>query len=107
MIYNWHTVPVNTRVWGCNYTLNSYKDAPNYKQEPVLGMVIKRKWDSHFVELKKDGSQKKSGMVYYQARVYADTYEECVTLYNSLIQDCIVELQSICDSLMEQMLEVE
>ena len=55
-------------------------------------------WQS-FVPYKKGTREKrKSGIVGFQARMYADTYEEAVEMYNELVQKRIENLERMIES---------
>ena len=49
----------------------------------------------YLYEHKKDGDIKKSSKVYCTSRKYADTYEECVELYNSLVDKEIKRAEEV------------
>lgn len=60
-----------------------------------------------FYELKKDGDIKKSSKVHCISREYADTYEECVELYNSLIDEEIKRAKEVIEAHKKQKIIVE
>lgn len=91
MKYTYNDVPLNTPIWACAYSTNNNTMYNYLIKKPVLGIVVNK--DNNevyrrmlcFYESKKDGDIKKSSKVYCTSREYADTYEECVELYNSLV----------------------
>lgn len=93
MIYNkYGDVPRDTDVWACAYSPTYSEKNMCYKKEPVLGKII----NNHFFEYKKDGvTIKTSSKVSIYAREYTDTLEECVDLYNSLIDKHVKRLEDL------------
>lgn len=62
--------------------------ATNFFCKPIKGRVI----DHMFFEYKKNGELKKNGVSFY-ARIYADTYEEAVEGFNTLVNTRIKKLK--------------
>ena len=100
MKYTWENVPKNVPVWGCAYDVNNDNMYNYLRKEPVLGIVKENERNKYrtldvFYELNKKGEIKKSSKVYVYSRQYADTYEECVELYNSLIDKALKDLEEV------------
>lgn len=96
-------LPLNRPIWGFAYDVNDDTERKRLNSLPVLGEVVKntyRLWDNHaFVPYKKGTREKrKSGIVGFQARMYADTYEEAVEMYNELVQKRIENLERMIES---------
>ena len=91
MKYTYKDGPLNVPIQACAYSTNNDTMHNYLMKKPTLGIVVSEnnneedRWMSCFYELKKDGDIKKSSKVHCISREYADTYEECVELYNSLI----------------------
>lgn len=86
-----------TIVYGCAYQINNENLAARLRCLPVKGMIVPGRWSFNFAELTKRGEPRTSGLVDYGSRHYADTYEECVEIYNSLVQkriDKLVDMQN-------------
>lgn len=94
MKYTYENVPLNTPIWACAYNVNNDTSHKYLIKKPVLGIAGEYN-PRYFYELKKDGTPKKSSKVYCTSREYADTYEECVELYNSLIDKEIKRAEEI------------
>lgn len=75
------------KIWACAYEFDSNKTTMNLIQKPVYGEIYCDTWMRSFVPYKKNGGLAMSKMVRAISRVYADTYEECVELYNSLVKE--------------------
>lgn len=89
-----------TKLWACAYKFDNNKITMGLISKPVYGMVRGYGWNykevteeesyaSFFVPFK-SGSEiefAKSKAVRISSRVYADTYEECVELFNSLVDE--------------------
>lgn len=97
MKYTWENVPRDIPVWGCAYDVNNDNMYNYLRKEPVLGIVkdIRSKHFDIFYEINKKGEIKKYSKVYVSSRQYADTYEECVELYNSLIDKALKNLEEV------------
>lgn len=91
-------LPFNRPIWGLNYSINNETEYKDLICLPVLGEIVDRTgkfriWSSDFVPYKKGTSElRKSGMVSARSRIYADTYEEAVEMYNELVQKRIDNL---------------
>lgn len=72
-------------IWACAYNYN-LSNTYDYSMIPKLGRLHKHV----FTPYKKDSDQlEKFSDISAFKLVYADTYEECVMLYNDLIQEKI------------------
>lgn len=81
-------------LWACAYAINDDSDRIRRIQLPVKGMIIKDKSTSmyeryqyKFAQMDSKGRLKKSGRVNYDARLYADTYEESIELFNKNVAE--------------------
>ena len=81
--YSHINAPTNTLIWGCFYT-------EIIKCKPVQGKIHNKQ----FVIYRRDGTPKFNGRVYIGERKYADTYEECVEVYNKMIDNEIDRLKN-------------
>jgi len=77
MKYKSTKAPKDKPIWACTYSEKTTCDI----KKPVYGMII----GSQFFEFEKNNIDLRKCGVSIYAREYADTYEECVELYNSLI----------------------
>ena len=98
------TLKHKTIVWGCAYNEDNNYDYSHLKQLPIQGMVLdkykagidKPKYSSWvFAPINKKCEMIKSKVVDVYSRHYANTYEECVEVYNGLIQMRIDRLNEI------------
>lgn len=97
---NCQNIKPGTKLWACAYKFDNNKTTMGLIQKPIYGMARGYGWDyegtmeensysSFFVPFK-SGSEidfAKSKAVRITSRVYADTYEECVELFNKLVED--------------------
>lgn len=108
-IYNYRNAPLDTELWACAYDTNNTEKSMATKREPVLGKLIndgEYYGYATFYELKRNGQIKKTGKVASYSRYYADTFEECVELYNSLIDKQIEKLEQLMTNHKQNKLEV-
>lgn len=85
--------PVNKEIWACAYDEDNNYDYSHLRQEPVKGMIVYNSGenkvrlysDKIFMKIGKSGKLVKSSSVRLFSREYADTYEECVEVYNDTI----------------------
>lgn len=85
--------PVNKEIWACAYDEDNNYDYSHLRQEPVKGMIVYNSGenkvrlysDKIFMKIGKSGKLVKSSSVKLFLREYADTYEECVEVYNDTI----------------------
>ena len=91
-------------VWACAYDEDNNYDYSHLKQLPIRGMIL----DKHkagmnkpvysswvFAPVNKNGEPIKSKVVDIYSRHYANTYEECIEVYNGLVQARIDRLSEI------------
>lgn len=81
-----------TQIWACAYEFDNSKMQMRFIQKPVFGEIDGDKWGRghYFIPYKKNGKDlATSKRVSIESRQFADTYEECVGLYNRLVQDKI------------------
>lgn len=89
-----------TKLWACAYKFDNNKITMGLISKPVYGMLRGYAWDyekiteeesysSFFVPFKRNSETEfaKSKAVQIDSRMYADTYEECVELFNSLVNE--------------------
>lgn len=102
-VYNHRmNAPCNTPIWGLAYDVNNETEHRNYSCKPVLGEIRGR----HFHKYKKGTTECQLASVSIFARQYADTYEEAVELYNSLVMDRIDTLYKLLDSAQKDLIPV-
>ena len=88
------------KLWACAYKFDNNKITMGLISKPVYGMLRGYAWDyekiteeesysSFFVPFKRNSETEfaKSKAVQIDSRMYADTYEECVELFNSLVNE--------------------
>lgn len=92
-------IPVDTDIYAVAYEIDNNTNLANLRCKPTKGQIIydpKSQCDYRFVPYSKDGSRfLDSGRVDFQKRLYADTYEEAVEMYNELVQKRITQLEEI------------
>lgn len=99
--YNINDLPLNKPIYGFAYDINDDTRNKRLNCMPTLGEIsennIKRKWSNYcFYPYKKGTKQrKKSDIVDFQSRHYADTYKEAVEMYNELVQKRIDNLKQM------------
>lgn len=91
-----------TKLWACAYEFDNNKITMGLISKPVYGMLRGYGWDNEDKEVTEEKSYSsffvpfrngsktefaKSKAVRIYSRVYADTYEECVELFNSLVNE--------------------
>lgn len=90
MIYQYNEklkIQDGTKVWACAYCLNKTNTELYLRCEPVFGVIKDiSPYRKLFFPLKKNGELKNKG-IGLDARDFADTYEECVDLYNEKVQN--------------------
>lgn len=93
-------------VWACAFNIDFDRQAhfgdgvTHAKQEPIKGIIK----DRCFYVLKKDGSPRANGVSLY-SRSFANTYEECVEIYNKKIEDKITKLSKVVSDLQDQIIK--
>jgi len=94
--------PCNAPIWGLAYDINNETEHRNYSCKPVLGEIRGRS----FHKYKKGTTECQLAGVSIWARQYADTYEEAVELYNSLVMARIDTLYRLIDSAQKDLIPV-
>lgn len=93
MIYAEREVPRNKVVWAAGYVPADQKRLHMLvKQTPIQGVVADTGYPE-FYPLKRDGSVSSKPKFGVYRHIFADTYEECVSGYNRLIQEEIARLE--------------
>lgn len=95
-----NNIKTGTKLWACAYEFDNNKISMGLISKPVYGMTRGYGWDyeemaeeesysSFFVPFRSRSETEfaKSKAVRILSRVYADTYEECVELFNSLVNE--------------------
>lgn len=97
MGYDIKDLPVNKPIWAVAYDINNDTAHVNLRCLPTLGEIVLSDppENSRFKAYKKGSSEFKVGWVGYNARWYADTFEEAVELYNGLVQKRIKRLKDM------------
>ena len=85
----------NGKTSGVSLILTVLKESKKYIQKPIYGIFVDG-WCGiasanineirFFTTINKNGRPSRSKKVHLYAREYADTEEECIKLYNSLVQ---------------------
>lgn len=105
-------------VWACAFEVDmdrkTWRNEPvvHLKCEPVQGMILGRNKDTpwyncEFAILKNSGEPRKSGRVGIEARRYTKSYEDCVILFNSIIDEKIEFLQEQISKLYEIKINID
>lgn len=94
--------PVGRPVWAVAYRINDDTEDARLKCLPTRGEIVHTggKYGKYqFVPYKNGTTEKrKSGEVEVRSRIYADTYEEAVEMYNELVQKRIDKLYQMIES---------
>ena len=102
--YNPPNLPKNKPLWAVAYDIDNDTGRVRLSCKPTLGEVVSSSeikasslWSNYiFVPYKKGTHTRcKSGFVSCGARMYADTYEEAVDIYNSLVQKRVDKLEKM------------
>lgn len=82
----------NKPIWACAYELQGNKNKNSLIQKPIQGEIYEDGYRTYFAPYKKGSKSlaKSKEVLADWSRYYADTYEECVELYNSLINENIM-----------------
>ena len=112
--YDYESITENKEIWACAYCTNNTEKSMYLKKKPVKGKILytgeNDSWTNkkiyEFREFKKDGTLKNT-KVNADSRMYADTYEECVELYNSLIDEEIKRAEEVIEEHKKQKIIVE
>lgn len=109
---NYRTAPLDQFIYACAYSIDNETGYCHLIQPPVKGKIIKQEagWNRYvFIPCKKNSDElrSKSSAVGADARHYADTYEECLELYNSFVQERINHLQKFLEDAQKDFIEVK
>ena len=95
---DYKSAPKNKPIYACSYRYNPDTINRAVRCKPVKGIL---KTDAcgytDFIELRLDGGLKKYGKVHASLRVYADTEEECIELYNDSVRRRISKLKELAE----------
>lgn len=95
---DYKSAPKNKPIYACSYRYNPDTINRAVRCKPVKGIL---KTDvcgyTYFIELRLDGGLKKYGRVHASLRVYADTEEECIELYNDSVKQRIIKLKELAE----------
>lgn len=82
----------NKPIWACAYELQNNKNKNGLVQKPVQGEIYGEDYRIYFAPYKKGSKSlaKSKEVLAEYSRYYADTYEECVELYDSLVNENIM-----------------
>lgn len=107
-----------TKLWACAYEFDNNKISMGLISKPVYGMTRGYGWNyeevteedsyaSFFVPFRKGSETEfvKSKAVGILSRVYADTCEECVELFNSLVDEKVKWFLERADETKRDLLE--
>lgn len=108
-------IPVNKEIWACAYDKDNNHDYSYLRQEPVKGMIVYNSGENRtglrsnkiFMKIGRGGKLVKSSSISLLSRKYADTYEECVEMYNSLINERIEYLKSVIEESKKDIIDME
>ena len=92
-----HQIPFDTPLWAIAYSINDDKNLARFSSKPTRGIIKQKSYNMHqFIPYKKNTTElRSSGEVHYESRMYADTYDEAVTLFNELVDIRIAKLQKL------------
>lgn len=98
------------KIWACAYEFDNKKIVKS-NIKPTLG-ILTDGWNDvtgdkvcYFTTMKKDGTPSRSKKVFPKAREYADTEEECIKLYNGLVQKKIDYFQQRIEEVKKEFIE--
>lgn len=101
--YSISELPLNKPVWGFAYSINDDTEDKRLICLPVQGEIHENtdchKWNKYCFSPYKKGTntKRKSGVVDFNSRMYADTYEEAVEMFNELVQQRIDNLYQMAE----------
>jgi len=101
-IYDVRTVR-DGKYWACAFRKDNSKEAMKNIAEPHQVEVR----NGYVYKLSKDGKCLKSGVVSTWARRYTDTQKECVNLYNDLIKEHIVALETLKQEALTYLIKID
>lgn len=91
-------------LWACAYVVNNETLHVSRHEKPVKG-ILKDYRKPSFHKFTRNGDYYSTG-VYYSSRQYADTYEECVEIFNELVMNRANKLQMLADACKEELIPV-
>lgn len=96
MTYTYNDVPLNKIIWCCAYSTDSNKESMALKCLPRKCVVTSpcNSSSKKCTYIGKDNKPIKQSF-YAESRQYADTYEECCSLFNDLVQERYDFLESL------------
>lgn len=109
--YSISELPLNKPVWGFAYSINDDTEDKRLICLPVQGEIHKNtdcnKWSKYCFSPYKKGTntKRKSGVVDFNSRMYADTYEEAVEMFNELVQQRIDNLYQMAEKAKSDMIK--
>lgn len=109
--YRIQNLPQNTPVWGFAYSIDDDTDRRRLSCLPILGEICENLNGRYlaryvFCPYKKGTTEKRaSGSVDFESRMYADTYEEAVEMYNELVDKRIEKLHSMIQEAAEEKIQ--
>lgn len=97
---------------GGAYSISDRADNTKFRCLPVRGEICKSEdWHNRsgycFFPYRKDTNiKRKTGIVDFNSRMYADTYREAVEMYNNLVQERIDNLYQMIESAKKDIIKV-
>lgn len=93
------------RLWACAYDIDNETLYPRRKQTPVEGVLTGQGAPTvRFAMFGANGKLRSSGRVHYTSRQYADTYEEAVELYNELVRERSLQIETLGETVIDDFL---
>lgn len=111
--YSISELPLNKPIWGFAYSINDDTEDKRLICLPVQGEISEninrdyKIWSKYcFIPYKKGtNTKRKSGVVDFNSRMYADTYEEAVEMFNELVQQRINNLYQMAEKAKADMIK--
>lgn len=111
--YSISELPLNKPIWGFAYSINDDTEDKRLICLPVQGEIFEninrnyKIWSKYcFIPYKKGtNTKRKSGVVDFNSRMYADTYEEAVEMFNELVQQRIDNLYQMAEKAKADMIK--
>lgn len=111
--YSISELPLNKPIWGFAYSINDGTEDKRLICLPVQGEISEninrhyKIWSKYcFIPYKKGtNTKRKSGVVDFNSRMYADTYEEAVEMFNELVQQRINNLYQMAEKAKADMIK--
>lgn len=92
---SYRNVVENEEYWACAYKTNNTEKSMNLRQKPILGIIKKESQHYYFYPYNKKGEIIKSKRVNANSRYYTKTEEDCIFLYNHLVENQIILLEHL------------